>query len=330
MPIRKLVVELNLAGNIIGFFRDVENGFTENFFRTLTKYQTNITKSDLVKAYKTFFSEAVFNNPMRVNLLNKLCTVYRISNTDLARITERLKTGRAGLSNYENWLYSTLRAPDFLHRMTLFIANCIHDGVIDPDNIENSALYIKDDKLVYDWRKDKRFKALAKGDKSDPNYNKELGLYYARIKRYNNEHPDRPSLELKEDGNLTELPQPYTEGEIQSIKETGSNIYGDYDKSNKSLGEFHFIGLIFGMWTTWMNGITANMIMKSGQYSPNQKEWTQMEDSIGKLYHHPKNPYNIVHESDLAEDDERIPVYEQEDTISQGVIPTISSVYKYR
>lgn len=330
MPIRKLVVELNLAGNIIGFFRDVENGFTENFFRTLTKYQTNITKSDLVKAYKTFFSEAVFNNPMRVNLLNKLCTVYRISNTDLARITERLKTGRAGLSNYENWLYSTLRAPDFLHRMTLFIANCIHDGVIDPDNIENSALYIKDDKLVYDWRKDKRFKALAKGDKSDPNYNKELGLYYARIKRYNNEHPDRPSLELKENGNLTELPQPYTEGEIQSIKETGSNIYGDYDKSNKSLGEFHFIGLIFGMWTTWMNGITANMIMKSGQYSPNQKEWTQMEDSIGKLYHHPKNPYNIVHESDLAEDDERIPVYEQEDTISQGVIPTISSVYKYR
>ena len=48
------------------------------------------------------------------------------------------------------------------------------------------------------------------------------------------------------------------------LKEAGSNIYGDYDRSNKALGEFHAIGLVFAMYTTWMNGIIANTIMKPG------------------------------------------------------------------
>ena len=328
MPVRKLVVGLNLVGNLIGFCRDVENGFVENYFRTLTKYQTDINKEDITKAYKLFFSEAIFTNPMRVNLLNKLCTIYRISNTDLARITERLKTGRAGLTNYENWLYSTLRAPDFLHRMVLFISKCIHDGVIDEDE-SKSALYIKDNKLVYDWKKDKRFQNLARGDQKNPKYAEELGIYIARIKQFNEEHSDRKPIDYKENGELSVLPTPYTEGEIQAIKSVGSNIYGDYDRSNKSMYEFKFIGLIFGMWSTWMNGIVTNMITKPGQYNPNQRTWTQMEDAEGKLFHHP-DTFEIVHEKDLKEGDLRIPVYEQELSISQGLIPTLSAMRKYK
>jgi hypothetical protein len=60
-------------------------------------------------------------------------------------------------------MYSTLRAPDFLNRMTLFVAKCYEDGVYD-------AFDIKDGKLVYDWKKDERFKIFASGNKSNPKY----------------------------------------------------------------------------------------------------------------------------------------------------------------
>lgn len=54
-----------------------------------------------------------------------------MSNIDVSRISEGLKTTRSGLFNYEDWLYSTLRRPDFLNRMVLFVSQCIHDGVWD-------------------------------------------------------------------------------------------------------------------------------------------------------------------------------------------------------
>jgi hypothetical protein len=59
---------------------------------------------------------------MKITLLSKLCVKYRLSNTDTARISERLRSNRQGLSNWDNIAYSSLRAPDFLNRMTLFIA----------------------------------------------------------------------------------------------------------------------------------------------------------------------------------------------------------------
>ena len=200
---------------------------------------------------------------------------------------------------------------------------------MDEDD-SKSAFYIENNRLKYDWKKDKRFSHLAKGDKSDPAYDTELGTYITLLESYNAEHPDRdPIPYYKENGELSDLPSPYTEGEIQSIKEVGSNIYGDYDRSNKALGEFHMIGQIFAMYTTWMNGIIANMSMKPGQYSPNPRIWTHAEDAEGKLYRDPNNFQNFVHEGDLKEGDRKIPVYEEEIPMAQGVLPTLNSLYYY-
>ena len=71
--------------------------------------------------------------------------------------SEALKTGRSGIFNYQEYFYSTLKRPDFLNRMTLFIARCMEDGCYD-------ALYEEDGELKYDWRKDKRFSVFASGD----------------------------------------------------------------------------------------------------------------------------------------------------------------------
>ena len=157
---------MNLAGNTIAAVRDVENGFFENYLRVASKYQTNISGKNLSKAYAYVVKEGTFD-AMKINLLSKLCVKYRLSNTDTARIAERLKTNRQGITNWDNISYSTLRAPDFLNRMTLFIARAMEDGVLD-------AWEIKDNELVYNWKKDKRFSIYAQGEsmKNHPEYAK--------------------------------------------------------------------------------------------------------------------------------------------------------------
>lgn len=102
---------------------------------------------------------------MAVNLLSKLCLKYRLSNTDVGRIAERAKSGRNGIYNYDTWLYGTLRSPDFLNRMTLFVAKCMHDRVWDAYSIDEG------NNLVYDWKKDARFSIYATGNTEHPQYN---------------------------------------------------------------------------------------------------------------------------------------------------------------
>lgn len=113
-----------LGGNVVGAFRDAIEGVQQNFLRSVIKLNTDLTPSNVAKAYAYVTTHAT-SNAMAVNLLSKLCLKYRLSNTDVGRIAERAKSGRNGIFNYDNWLYSTLRSPDFLNRMTLFVARCM-------------------------------------------------------------------------------------------------------------------------------------------------------------------------------------------------------------
>ena len=129
--------------------------------RTINKFQTNISSKSLSKAYVTVVKNS-FTDGRTINIVNQLCKIYRLSNVDVSRISEGLITER-GLTNMRDWLYASLRRPDFLNRMVLFVAQCYEDGVYD-------AFSIKDGKLIYDWKKDKRFKIYASGDTSNKDY----------------------------------------------------------------------------------------------------------------------------------------------------------------
>ena len=59
------------------------------------------------------------------------------------------------LGRVNNILFFTARAPDFLHRMTVFAAYMFKDG-----NME--AHKMVGDHIVYDWKLDKRFSIYAK------------------------------------------------------------------------------------------------------------------------------------------------------------------------
>lgn len=322
------VTFLNLAGNMVSFFRDSINGFMENFLRSVTKFQTDLKAENLTKAYQYVIANGR-SNAMNINLLSKLNIRYRLSNTDLARIKERLRTGRNGAYNWDNWAYATLRSPDFLNRMTLFVARCMQDGVWDAYSLENGE-------LKYDVKKDTRFQHFLNDDFNHPDYKKEKALFILHIKNWNKEHPDN-ILDWAD----KVLPEPYSDQEILAIKNVSNNIYGSYDKSLKSQYEHTVLGWAFGMYTTWMNGIWNNWAMKPGQYNiHNMRTRIQQDENGNNIYMQDNgnlvteivdssgNKTYIDDEGNQVRLEEITPVLEQVPVIVQGIAYTLSDAFQ--
>lgn len=267
-PLRSLVSNTLIAGNVISSLRDTFEGVWQNTIRSINHYQTNIDKASLAKAYATVVKNS-FSDGRSINIVNQLCQIYRLSNIDVSRISEGLKSER-GVMNFKDWMYATLRRPDFLNRMTLFVAKCYKDGVYD-------AFDIKDGKLVYDWKKDERFKIYASGNKADPKYAEQMGAYYNAVRAYNLDHPEA-TIRFNED-----LPMPYSFQEVEAMKNVANSIYGSYDRSTRAAYEHMALGTFFGMFSTWMNGIYTNYMMTPGQYQNGEFKLEQATDEAGNL-----------------------------------------------
>lgn len=302
-PVKSLVTNMLLGGNVVSMFRDAFEGVQQNFIRSVIKLNTDIDPSSVRKAYQYVMTHAT-SNAMAVNLLSKLCLKYRLSNTDVGRISERAKSSRNGIFNWDNWMYGTLRSPDFLNRMTLFVAKCMHDGVWDAYSID------KDNNLVYDWKKDKRFDRLATKDVNHPDYKKQRSLYLSKIREYNEEHPDSP-IEPDDD-----LPTPYTDREIMSIRAVGDNIYGSYDKGKRAMAENTCLGTLFGMFTTWMNGIVNTYFMKPQKNGVSRLFKEQEIDEQGRLLF-------FTEEGEVTTEDTGMPVLKNVPMITQGIMYTV-------
>lgn len=254
-PIKSKVTNMFLMGNVTSALRDSFQGILENTTRSLIKFNTNISSKSLAKAYTYVITHST-SDARATNLLSKLCLYYRLSNTDVSRISERAKSARNGIFNWDNLAYGTLRSPDFLNRMTLFVARCMEDGCFDAYKIDS------DNNLSYNWKNDKRFNLLASGDNSNPEeYAKQRSLYFSKLREYNLEHPEKEPLDISLE---TNLPTPYSNKEILSIRALADSIYGSYDRSKKAMYENWAVGICFGMFTTWFNGIYSTYFAKPG------------------------------------------------------------------
>lgn len=329
--LKSKVTMLNLAGNVISYFRDVINGFMENFLRATTHFQTDIKKKYLTEAYQYVITNGR-SNSMNINLLSKLNIRYRLSNTDLARIKERLVTNRNGIYNWDNWAYATLRSPDFLNRMTLFVARCMQDGVWDAYSLDGNE-------LKYDVKKDKRFQHFINDDFQHPDYQKEKALFQLHVRNWNKEHPNS---EKPLDWADKILPEPYSDQEILAIKNVANNIYGSYDKSLKAQYEHTALGWAFTMYTTWMNGFWNNWFMKPGKYNVHHMETKIQQDEDGNNIYMQNNG-NFVTEvidsngnktyidqdgKELPPGEEVTPVLEEVPVITQGIIYTVHDIFQ--
>lgn len=302
-PVKTVVTHMLLGGNMVGAFRDIIEGVQQNFLRSIIKLNTDLAPSNVAKAYAYVTTHAT-SNAMAVNLLSKLCLKYRLSNTDVARIAERAKTGRNGIFNYDNWLYGTLRSPDFINRMTLFVARCMQDGVWDAFSINDN------NDLVYDWKRDSRFSIYAQGLKTHPEYKKQKAAYFSAVRQYNSEHPNSPID--PEDG----LPSPYSDQQVLYIRNLADNIYGSYDKGKKAMAENMSLGIVFGMFSTWFNGITNTYFMKPQRNGAFGLQEVQETDDQG-------NPLFYDEHGGVTTEDTGMKVTKQVPIIVQGILPTL-------
>lgn len=268
-PLRKAVSTAYIAASPIAAIRDTFGGFLSNVVRSMTKYRTDIDVKDVMWAYQFVLRQGV-HSAMTIDLLDKLNSKYLISNINIEQQQEGYKTNRGGITNAGNWAYATLRKPDFLNRMVLFMGKLKHDN-------SHRAYSIVDGKLVYNWRMDGRFDLLASNDKSNMEaYNKQKALYLSQIMKFNEENPGA-NLPVSLD---TNLPDGYTQSQIDEIKNLGDTIYGSYNRSTKAMYENLALGSQFGVFSTWMNGI-YDVYLGKRRESSYETQQVQKEDENG-------------------------------------------------
>lgn len=134
--------------------------------------------------------------------------------------------------------------------MTILVAQMIHDGTWD-------AYEIKDGKLVYNDKLDKRFEHFRNNDMSDKaKYDYERSLYFAMAEQHIREgaiNPDGTEFKLNGD-KYVPLPAAHTIQEIESFKALGDLIYGYYSHEKKSLIHYTFLGSLFMQMRTYWSG----------------------------------------------------------------------------
>ena len=312
-PFRQLVSKAYIAGNIVSMFRDTFEGMWQNTARMLTKYQTDIDAKSLTSAYKEV-TKASFTSPRGITIIDELCKTYRLSNLDVARISEGLTTSSSGLLNPDKWMYYTLRAPDFLNRMVLFVAKCMKDGCWEAFDLDGS-------KLVYNWKKDKRYSIYAdKSKKGTKEYEEQRIAYYNAIREYNKENPEN-TIGFDDD-----LPVAYSNSQIQQMRQLSNSIYGAYDRSMRAKYENTALGLTFAMFSTWMNGMVSNYLTKPGQYAGGATTVEQDRDGSGNLLYMDKNGVTVV---ELNNNGTKSYIYEEtgEPVLNlEGMVPIMKEV----
>lgn len=308
-PFRRLVSKMYIALNPVAAVRDTLQGFQGNFLSAAIKYRTNIDASDVAYGYGQVFTKGS-SDTLTMNMLNQFNVKYGFSNFDAAYVAERLKTNRYGVLNAGNMAYATLRMPDYLNRMTLFMANLHHDGAHEAYSLNSEG------RLEYDWRKDKRFSVYASGNTNHPEYNKQKAFYMSMIRMFNTEDP---SLQL---AYTDDLPDAYTFGQIRAMKSLGDTLYGAYDKAAKTKLEYVALGRNFMFFTTWMNGI-VDAYWKPAQKSETELKLVQETDYNG-------NPlfFTADGSGNTTTEDTGNPVYKYTPMMVQGVLQTFGDVIK--
>ena len=120
-------------------------------------------------------------------------------------------------------------APDYVNRLTLFVAKMIHDGCYDAHSVDINGVF------KYDPKKDNRFKTYFEKregynymfKEGDEIYNNQRSLYIAMLTDFNLENKTlgRPELDEKKDL----ITKAYTHKEKLSIKDFADIAYGSFD-----------------------------------------------------------------------------------------------------
>ena len=187
------------------------------------------------------------------------------------------------------------------------------------------AYEFKDNKLIYDWRKDKRFNILAKY--SNPNlvsesdkkqYNYQRALYNTMLERF-----VRQGYTINENGRervitmKDELPHAFTDLEIAMITQESNSLFGYMDNDNKSELFKVSIFTMIGHFKTYLTAKKNQWFLTRDVYAEGQ--FVQARNDKGELLYK-KHNNGIVEVTTEVTDD---PYITWQGRVSEGIFWSI-------
>jgi hypothetical protein len=190
---------------------------------------------------KAFTSDTEIASYTLCESLNK---IYGIANEDINQTVNTSMTNRHGvLANMSKYMYIFNSAPDYVNRLTLFIAKMMEDECFEAHSLDERG------NLKYDFKKDARFSELNKhglnSNYRGKEYLKQKGLYLAMCEQFQLEGRNFVTYDNKGNIIYKEFDRAYTTKQRNSIKEVADMAYGYYDHETKSLVDLGFFGLVY-------------------------------------------------------------------------------------
>lgn len=229
------------------------------------------TFKDFMWQYKTIIGESAKDVFSDTNIIESLNVINGMSNMNLGSMIDRTSTTKTGLPHFQsNFMMALNRAPEYMTRMGILLQELKHDDAW-------KAYSFKDGKLIYNWKQDGRFSTYAqfKG-KEVPQTLKEKYItqrdhYTNMLAEWNKESSDK----VYED-----LPQAYTNKEVEQIKGYADSILGYYDPESKIQAQATLIGANFLHFKTWMVA-TKDKWLLTGQTSDVIGSFILLKDELG-------------------------------------------------
>lgn len=271
-------------------------------------------KKGFMTVYKDLFVAA--NKPTISSGINDL---YGLNDRDIKTYADNVKSDRFGIWNFSNFLFKFASRPDYYNRLTLFEAQMEADGCLDAHYINEKGV------LVYDIKKDKRFEAFVKGDKSNPDYNKQKSLYITLAKQFILENAVMPDgTDFKIDINNPTLPRAYTNQQAESMKSLADNIYGYYTHEKKSMVHATLIGTMWMQFKTYWSG-KKNQYLAQGGVKLQGKMVLYKEND--KQMYYVVDPETGLPTDEITDEDTGIPVYVWQGDWQEGIGLTLANIF---
>lgn len=268
---------MTLALNVRSFLRESLQGIFTGLSRAGVKMYPGINEKWYTEGM-TYVIQEAGKNFSGVSLLQQLNAVYGMANQSLNQLAQQRRVNWAHINHWgKDTAFITCTSPDFLHRMSLLVAKMKSDGCFDAYSLDENGV------LKYDFKKDKRFEHLVKGDTSHSDYLKEKSLYLSMIDDFNRTGFKKVDGSQLNGENLDELPQAYTRTEAQSIKNYADLLYGHYDEESRSLICNTLFGAVFMQYKTYLTAKLEQWTMHEGIYNIATLE-QQFDDNGNPLY----------------------------------------------
>lgn len=281
------------------------------------------TLANMYDAAKTVYGDLFHfsDKPTKCQLLNEM---YGINDMDMNTYAEKMRTDKHGIWNTWDLAFKFTSRPDFYNRMTIIIAKMKHDGIWD-------ALEVKDGRLVYNWKKDKRFDKLNIVNGRVEGDSDQLGLYYAMAQQFVLEGVKNPDGSLFQVGQA--LPYCYTNKDAEGLKSYCDTIYGYYSHEKKSMVHETFIGALFMQMRTYWSGKKNQYLQPGGVRL--QGHWEPAKNEEGKTMYYILNENNLIDysqtpvtEDELPQGMPKIPVVQWKGQWQEGIIMTMANMLR--